>query len=282
MIVAGARRTNTIKHRPGRYLSGLLAGLLLTLLLPLSAAAFSFAPLQTDRASVILAKVRPHLEQELAAKKLHLGAPVFLRIFKLPGELEVWLEEEGRYRLFKSYSVCSASGFPGPKTREGDWQSPEGFYAVTAEQMNPESSYHLSFDIGYPNEYDRFFNRSGGNIMVHGSCSSTGCFAMTNYRVEEIYALVQAALTAGQQTVAVHVFPFPLTAANLDKYRDSPWLSFWRNLQEGYDFFERTGKVPEVRVAGGRYLIAGAARADLARPAGENYSLALSPEKSSR
>ena len=270
-------------NQPQRLFAILLIGLLAPLLPARFAAAAPCAPPLTDKATSILAKVRPQLERELAAKKMHLGAPVFLRIFKLPGELEVWLEEAGRYRMFKSYSICSLSGFPGPKTREGDWQSPEGFYAVTAAQMNPQSSYHLSFDIGYPNEYDQLFNRSGGNIMVHGSCSSMGCFAMTDYRIEEIYALVHAALAGGQESTPVHVFPFRLTAANMDKFRNSPWFSFWSNLKEGYDLFEETGQVPQVQVAGGRYLVTGRGQAGLARPtAEERYSLALSPAKSAK
>lgn len=270
-------------QQPQRLFVILLAGLLISWLPARFAKAAACEPPLTDRAAKVLAKVRPQLERELAAKDLRLGAPVFLRIFKMPGEVEVWLEDAGRYRLFKSYSICSLSGFPGPKTREGDWQSPEGFYSVTPQQMNPQSSYHLSFDIGYPNEYDRFFNRSGGNIMVHGSCSSMGCFAMTDYRIEEIYTLVHSALAGGQEATPVHVFPFPLTAANMDKFRTSPWFAFWSNLKQGYDLFEKTGLVPKVQVAGGRYLVTGQGQAGRARPAaGEHYSLALSPEKSSR
>lgn len=282
MNQAPGKGTGTMLQ-PQRLLILLLAGLLICWLPARHAAADPIDPPLTDRAAKVLAKVRPQLERELAAKNLRLGAPVFLRIFKLPGELEVWLENAGRYRLFKSYSICSVSGFPGPKTREGDWQSPEGFYAVTAQQMNPQSSYHLSFDIGYPNEYDRFFNRSGGNIMVHGSCSSMGCFAMTDYRIEEIYTLVHSALAGGQESTPVHVFPFPLTTANMDKFRTSPWFAFWDNLKEGYDLFEETGLVPAVQVAAGRYLVTGRGQAGRARPAaGKHYSLALSPEKSSR
>lgn len=276
------KRTRTTNPRQ-RLVVILLAGLLISWLAARAATAASYEPPLTDRAAKVLAKVSPQLERELAAKKLHLGAPVFLRIFKLPGELEVWVEENGRYQLFKTYAICSLSGFPGPKTREGDWQSPEGFYAVTASQMNPQSSYHLSFDIGYPNEYDRFFNRNGGNIMVHGSCSSMGCFAMTDYRIEEIYTLVHAALATGQEAIAVHVFPFPLTAANMDKFRYSPWFAFWNNLKEGYDLFEDSGQVPAVRIAGDRYLVTNPGRAGLAQAAtGNRYSLALSPAKSSR
>jgi len=269
-------------YQPRRLFLILLAGLLLCSP-PCRLAAAAGEPPLSDRAASILTKVMPQLERELASKNLRLGAPVFLRIFKLPGELEMWLQEGSRSRLFKSYSICSSSGFPGPKTREGDWQSPEGFYAVTAEQMNPRSSYHLSFDIGYPNEYDRLFKRSGGKIMVHGSCSSMGCFAMSDDRIEEIYALVHAALAGGQETIPVHIFPFPLTSANMDKYRNSPWFEFWSNLKQGYDLFEETGQVPQIQVAGGRYLVTCRGQEEDTQPAaGERYSLALSPSKSSK
>ncbi|MHB1350340.1 MAG: L,D-transpeptidase family protein [Desulfobulbaceae bacterium] len=268
---------------PARFFIVLAALLVLSHLFCDNVAATPCEPPLTERAAAILAKVTPQLEKELAAKELQLGTPVFLRIFKMPGELEVWLKKDGRFRLFKSYSVCSSSGFPGPKTREGDWQSPEGFYAVTAAQMNPQSSYHLSFDIGYPNEYDQLFNRSGGNIMVHGSCSSMGCFAMTDYRIEEIYTLVHAALAGGQESVGVHVFPFPLTAANMDKFRNSPWFGFWSNLKEGYDLFETTGRVPEIKVAGGRYLVTAPEQvARMQAELAERYSLSFKPAKSSR
>lgn len=217
-------------------------------------------PPPADRLEVVLDRIVPRLESELAAKGFRLGLPVFIRIFKLPGELEVWLGKNDRFHLFKSYPICSYSGYLGPKLREGDWQSPEGFYGVTAEKLNPQSSYHLSFNIGYPNEFDRTLKRNGGNIMVHGSCSSMGCFAMTDYRIEEIYTLVHAAIAGGQNSVAVHVFPFPLTAANLEKFRLSPWFGFWSNLREGFELFERTGQVPEIKVADGRYVVTGTFR----------------------
>jgi murein L,D-transpeptidase YafK len=244
-------------HRARRCLNSITALVLLTACLVLRAAHAQEEPAPDDRLQTVLEKTVPQLDRELAGKGLRLGLPVFIRIFKLPGELEIWLADNGRFRLFKSYPICSYSGYLGPKLREGDWQSPEGFYSVTAERMNPRSSYHLSFNIGYPNEYDKVLNRDGGNIMVHGSCSSMGCFAMNDRRIEEIYTIVHAALTGGQDSIAVHVFPFPLTAANLDKYTSSPWLGFWNNLKEGFDVFERTGQVPQIEVAGGRYIVTG-------------------------
>ncbi|MDY0351617.1 MAG: murein L,D-transpeptidase family protein [Desulfobulbaceae bacterium] len=214
-------------------------------------------PSPAHKLQTVLKNSIPRLEEELAGQGFRLGLPVFIRIFKLPGKLEIWLADNGPYRLFKTYPICSYSGYLGPKLREGDWQSPEGFYSVTAERMNPRSSYHLSFNIGYPNEYDRGLGRDGGNIMVHGDCASMGCFAMNDGRIEEIYTLVLAALAAGQEPVPVHVFPFPLTDANLDKFRYSPWLGFWKNLKEGFDVFERTGRVPEIGIVDGRYAVIG-------------------------
>lgn len=209
----------------------------------------------TDKAAAIISRVSPRLQQELAKKGLSLGSPIFIRIFKLPGTLEVWLKKNDRYRLFRSYPICCYSGYPGPKLHEGDWQSPEGFYAVTARQMNPLSSYHLSFNIGYPNEYDKSLGRTGSDIMVHGDCSSRGCFAMNNYRIEEIYTLAYAALSHGQNEFAVHIFPFPLTAANMHKFRDSPWIDFWNNLRKGYNAFARTHQVPLITCGNGRYVV---------------------------
>ena len=141
-------------------------------------------PPVTDKFETILANVTPRIKKELADKGFRLGAPVFIRIYKLPAELELWMDKNGRYELFRSYSICDFSGYLGPKLQEGDWQSPEGFYSVSAAQMNPRSKYHLSFNIGYPNEYDKLHNRTGSNIMVHGNCSSMGCYAMNDYHVE--------------------------------------------------------------------------------------------------
>lgn len=217
-------------------------------------------PVVTEKVENILARVTPHIKKELTDKGFQLKSPIFIRIFKLSSELEVWINKYGRYELFKSYPICDFSGYPGPKLHEGDWQSPEGFYSVSADQMNPLSNYHLSFNIGYPNEYDKLRNRSGSNIMVHGNCSSMGCFAMNDYRMEEIYTLAHLALTNGQQSFAVHVFPFRMTADNMEKFQSSRWIEFWKNLKEGFDAFERTRQVPEIQVASGKYVVIDKAR----------------------
>jgi len=156
--------------------------------------------------------------------------------------------------LFKTYRICDYSGGLGPKEMEGDKQSPEGFYRVGPAQLNPWSKFHLAFNLGYPNEYDRLNGRTGGALMVHGRCSSVGCFAMTDYRMEEIYTIANAALANGQESFAVHIFPFRMTAENMRRHQDDRWQHYWCNLKEGYDIFERTATPPEVAVNRDRYI----------------------------
>ena len=139
---------------------------------------------------------------------------MFLRIFKLESELEIWMEKDGRYQKFATYPICLWSGRLGPKLREGDRQAPEGFYAVTKEELNPNSRWHRSFSLGFPNAFDRAQGRTGSFIMVHGGCQSVGCFAMTNDVVDEIWRLVTAALDQGQPAFNVQVFPFRMTEKN--------------------------------------------------------------------
>ena len=208
------------------------------------------------RSRDVIARVQPGLRDELRQKGLEWGAPIFVRIFKESKQLEVWMEVEAgsRFRLFKTYEICTFSGALGPKLKEGDLQSPEGFYFVTPERMNPSSRFHLSFNLGYPNAYDRAHQRTGSALMVHGSCVSIGCYAMTDGGIEEIYALAGAALRAGQPFFRVHVFPFALADERLREHQDSPWQGFWEILKEGYDYFERAGRPPNVRVRAGRYV----------------------------
>ena len=195
------------------------------------------------------------LQEMLESKSLELGAPMFIRIFKRSSELEVWLKKGGgRFELFKTYIICRYSGSLGPKLKQGDNQAPEGFYSVRYDRMNPWSKNHLSFNLGYPNAYDRTHNRSGSALMVHGGCNSTGCYAMTDYYMDEIYTLADAALAEGQAEIQVHVFPFRLTPTNLSLYRSSRWYEFWMNLKQGYDLFEKYRLPPMVEVINQRYV----------------------------
>jgi len=210
----------------------------------------------SPRAQQIIEDITPKLEHALRARGLRYGAPIFLRIFKASRELEVWVQGRATFQRFRTYKICAFSGDLGPKQQEGDFQGPEGFYLVTPERMNPESHYHLSFDLGYPNAYDQVYGRTGEALMVHGNCVSAGCYAMTDEDVEEIYALADAALRQGQLAFAVHVFPFRMSQKNLRRFRRAEWLPFWLNLKEGYDLFEKLRRPPQVIVQEQRYIFA--------------------------
>lgn len=195
------------------------------------------------------------LERELEAHGLMFGAPIYIRIFKASRELELHVLNREGYQLFRTYPICDMSGGLGPKLEQGDEQAPEGFYTVSAEWLNPNSEFHLSFNIGYPNGYDEARGRTGSLIMVHGGCQSRGCFAMTNRYIEEIYTLAEAALRHSQRRFKVHVFPFRMTDENMHTYRYSRWYDFWEELKPGYDYFEEYGFPPYVRMDNGRYLV---------------------------
>lgn len=183
------------------------------------------------------------------------NAPMLIRAYKKEAELEIWKQKpDGEYAFLKKYPMCRWSGQLGPKTREGDRQVPEGFYAITPGQMNPNSSYYLSFNVGYPNAYDRAFGRDGGSIMVHGACSSAGCFSMTDEQIAEIYAIARESFAGGQRAIQMQSMPFRMTAENLAKHRADPNMAFWRNLKEGADYFEVAKTEPSVGVCGRRYV----------------------------
>lgn len=207
------------------------------------------------RAAAVAARVRPALTADLAALGLRFGDPIFIRAFKEEMALELFVRdrESGKFRLFRTYPIAKSSGTLGPKLAEGDGQVPEGFYFVPPAALKPDSLYHLAFNLGYPNAYDRFHQRTGSSIMVHGNEISIGCLAMTDAKIEEIYTLCDAALHGGQPFFRMHVFPFRMTAERLDKASGNAWEPFWRNLKEGYDLFETTSIPPDATVESGRY-----------------------------
>jgi murein L,D-transpeptidase YafK len=193
------------------------------------------------------------LNERLQAEGLERGDPVFIRVFKAEMTLELWMKRGDGFALFASYPICYWSGRLGPKLQTGDHQAPEGFYTVSKGQLNPNSRWHRSFDLGFPNLFDRAQGRSGAYLMVHGGCSSVGCYAMTNGVVTELWTLLTAALDAGQERFAVHVFPFRPTEARLRAYQYHQWAAFWRDLKPGYDLFEASRIPPEISVCRGRY-----------------------------
>ena len=192
----------------------------------------------------------------MKAKGMTKSSPIMMRIFKEEGVLEVWKQTNtGRFDLVKSYEICKFSGELGPKFKEGDRQAPEGFYLVNRHLLNPNSDYHLSFNLGFPNAFDRAHGRTGTHLMVHGDCSSAGCYAMTDEQIAEIYAFARDALNGGQQEAfQVQAFPFRMTAENMARHRGAPHFEYWTMLKEGYDHFELTRKPPKIDVCDKRYV----------------------------
>lgn len=204
-------------------------------------------------------KASKQLSSEMVAtiekKGMTKESPILVRIFKEESELEVWKQTtEGKFDLLKTYPICRWSGDLGPKVKQGDRQAPEGFYMITPGLMNPNSSYYLSFNTGFPNAFDRSLNRTGSNLMVHGDCSSAGCYAMTDEQIGEIFSLARESFTGGQRAFQVQAYPFRMTPKNMARHRNNPNIAFWRMLKEGNDHFEVTRQEPKVDVCDRRYV----------------------------
>ena len=201
------------------------------------------------------AQLSPETVALMKAKGTDQNAPMLIRAYKKEAELEIWKQKkDGTYVQFKTYPMCRWSGQLGPKRTEGDRQVPEGFYTITPGQMNPNSHYYLSFNVGYPNAYDRAHGYQGGNIMVHGICSSAGCFSMTDKQIEEIYAVARESFAGGQRQIQMQSFPFHMTADNMAKLRLDPNMPFWKELKRGADYFEVTKQETPVGVCAKHYV----------------------------
>jgi murein L,D-transpeptidase YafK len=199
--------------------------------------------------------VSPKLLAAMVEKDMDLQSPMLVRLFKQEAELEVWKQDRsGRFALLKTYPICRWSGDLGPKVREGDRQAPEGFYAISPGQMNPQSAYYLSFNTGYPNAFDRALGRSGSQLMVHGDCSSRGCYAMTDEQIAEIYSLGRESFFGGQKSFQLQAYPFKMTPINMAKHRNNPNMPFWKMIKEGYDHFEVTRQEPKVDFCEKKYV----------------------------
>jgi len=207
------------------------------------------------KAAVRAGTVRISTVRQMEALNMDRAAPILIRIYKEEGTLEIWKEDRsGRFALLKSYPICKFSGGLGPKLVQGDYQAPEGFYDVTPDQMNPNSSEYLAFNTGFPNAFDRSLGRTGSFLMVHGGCRSVGCYAMTDHAMEEIYGLVDEAFEGGQEKVQLQAFPFVMTAQNVANHASDPNLPFWEMLKVGSDAFLATERPPRVAVCGQRYV----------------------------
>lgn len=199
--------------------------------------------------------VAPQTEAKMAELNMDKNAPILIRVYKEDSKFEIWKKNRsGNYALLTTYDICRWSGKLGPKVVEGDRQAPEGFYTITPGQMNPNSKYFLSFNTGYPNAYDRSLGRTGSNLMVHGACSSAGCYAMSDENIEQIYALARDAFSGGQREFQMQIYPFHLTGKNLARHWNDPNMPFWRMLKDGSDQFELTRQEPKVGVCDHKYV----------------------------
>lgn len=221
-------------------------------------AALVLAGCDTDSLSTNAKALRPipdRLVTEIQKKDMETQSPMLVRLFKQEAELEVWKQtRSGQYALLKTYPICRWSGDLGPKVKEGDRQAPEGFYTITPAQMNPQSQFYLAFNMGYPNAFDKALGRTGSQLMVHGDCSSRGCYAMTDEQITEIYALGRESFFGGQRAFQVQAYPFRMTPQNMAKHRGSPHMAFWRMIKQGYDHFEVTRQEPKVDFCEKRYV----------------------------
>lgn len=228
-------------------------------LLVVSGLCLTLAACSNDTLSSVSNKVEHPLPTKVVnrmkAYDMTEASPIMMRIFKEESVLEVWkAKANGRFEKIAEYDICKWSGELGPKQVEGDRQAPEGFYTVNRHQMNPNSSYYLSFNLGYPNRFDRAHGRTGTNLMVHGACSSAGCYSMTDEQVLEIYAFAREAFKGGQENFQVQALPFRMTAENMARHRDNPNYAFWEMLKVGYDHFELTKTPPKVDVCNKEYI----------------------------
>lgn len=257
------KRRNVITFRKNKVFSFIVGGCLITFIAGV-VLVLKTHPLYVDSLSAINQALNRYHHAQAVEYPLQTnpanyplrGDNIYLRLFKQEGILEVWTQRENQpYQLYKTWKICTFSGGLGPKKAEGDGKSPEGFYATQKNLLNPHSRYHLAFNIGFPNAYDQANGFSGSYIMIHGKCVSAGCYAMTDASIEEIYALVSLALEGGQKQIPIHIFPFMMSASNMNKYRDSEYLSFWQQLKPAYDIFEAQRRIPDISVERRHYIV---------------------------
>jgi murein L,D-transpeptidase YafK len=232
-------------------------------------AAAVFAPREFETAKSELVRQFPALRHVLlppdktpVSKRLNeagfaLGQPLLIRIYKQESKLELWMKRAAVYERVWTYPICKWSGALGPKLKEGDKQSPEGYYFASRKQLLPTSRHHRAINTGFPNSFDSGHGRTGTVLMIHGACTSIGCYAMTDPAIDDIYTIVEAALDNGQLDIPMHLYPFRMTKENLDRHSGHPWISFWRNLAEGDALFAATGLPPPVWTCNGKYEFKG-------------------------
>ncbi|MEX0635357.1 MAG: L,D-transpeptidase family protein, partial [Ferruginibacter sp.] len=227
----------------------------------LSMAQPSFSEIKKSSPRVSDAYTRLEDSVKLQFKNLDLiwpPAEMYVRSFKYDRQLEVWVKNEPgqAFKLFKTYKVCQQSGTMGPKRIEGDYQVPEGFYYIN--EFNPNSAYHLSLGLNYPNASDKILAdeyRPGSNIYIHGNCVSTGCIPITDVPMEELFIIAGSVKEQGfQEFIPVHVFPVRYNVTKSLEYlvgitNDNLTLqAFNKNIKQAFDYFETNKKLPVIMV----------------------------------
>lgn len=232
----------------------------------LSQTSFISYPSHPSRHGGLFSKVEDSLRKQFEEKKLQWPPQeLYLRSFKYDRQLEVWVNEDskGPFKLFKTYKVCMQSGSMGPKRMEGDYQVPEGFYYIN--EFNPNSNYHLALGLNYPNASDKLLSdslRPGNSIYIHGSCVSTGCIAISDAPIEELYVIASQVKEQGQDFIPVHVYPVKYSVKRSFDYlaeatKENQLLQeFAVSLKAAFDYFEAKKQLPVILInKKGQYLI---------------------------
>ncbi len=221
----------------------------------------SFVDYQKSFAKVadVFRRKEDTLRKQFEAKGLQWPAKyVYIRSFKYDSQLELWVKSSisEPFRLFKTYKVCAMAGSLGPKRMAGDYQVPEGFYYIN--EFNPNSLYHLSLGLNYPNASDRLLSDSslpGGDIYIHGSCVTQGCIPITNDQIEELYVITAYAKAQGEDFIPVHIFPVkfnnPRSVEYLTKFLNAytEYKPLVENLKSVFYYFEKNKEVPLVMIS---------------------------------
>jgi murein L,D-transpeptidase YafK len=231
-------------------------------LLFLSATTFAQSDFKTRQLTFSRVK-EAYQEKEASVKKLFASKNVditktnlFFRAFKQEKIFEVWATpvNSTTYQLITTYQICAVSGTLGPKRVEGDYQVPEGFYYI--DRFNPQSNFHLSLGINYPNASDKILGQHGklgGDIFIHGGCVTVGCLPMTDDLIKELYVMAVEAKSYGQKQIPLHIFPAKLNEENMASLLqnfalDIKMHAFWSELKKGYDLFEKNKQLPAISI----------------------------------
>jgi len=217
-----------------------------------------------DRVAMARLQRGEAIQHKYHAAAVDYPGEVFLRWLKREAALELWARNpRRRFRLVATYPILASSGDLGPKRREGDRQVPEGFYEI--DRFNPESQFHLSLGLNYPNASDRVLSdheKPGSDIFIHGKNVSIGCAPIGDDAIEEVYLAALDAHARGQTRIEVHIFPGRMAGTDWEQcaaqeIAQRPDLGpFWAQLQPAFAAFEAHRVVPSIIVAtDGQYVV---------------------------